>query len=395
MSAEKIRFPLIKPLAHNLFDIDAMQVYRRLRRHQHSTYFVGGCIRDMLLAKEPKDFDIVTSARPHQIRKIFSNSRLIGKRFLLVNVFFGAKIVEVTTFRRTPWKNGTPEKSEQLLLNRDNVFGTAQEDAMRRDFTINALLYDPAQRMVVDYVDGIDDLQQGKIRTIGDPYIRFGEDPVRIIRALKLQGRLNFEMVPETMDALKQCAGNLAQSAPNRILLEIEKILRGGSCLPCFETIASTSVFSIIAPDIEEIWQQDESRVLLQHMLTRLDQLPASKRYRLSSALLLTTLCYPLVDWQKNFRNGKVPSDCFCLRKIDSLAQSLNISKRLRHDISRILRLHCCLDKSVKKNRRRLRSMHLPDALDLQYLLMNGDKSKHDINDWRQANAPARHPQNR
>src|SRR5215813_11396872 len=185
-------------IARELIDADAEKILRRLRRNGHQAYLVGGCVRDLLLGRTPKDFDIATSATPQEIKDLFRNSRIIGRRFRLAHIFFGSKIIETSTFRANPREGLEPEEGEEILIRRDNVFGTAEEDARRRDFTINGLFYDIEAERVTDYVGGLADLEAHLVRTIGDPDIRFREDPVRILRAIKFAARLSFQMEPAT-----------------------------------------------------------------------------------------------------------------------------------------------------------------------------------------------------
>src|SRR5580658_758504 len=168
-------------------DADAAKVVRRLERSGFQAYLVGGCVRDLLLEGKPKDFDIATSARPEDVRAIFRNCRLIGRRFRLAHILFGSKVIEVATFRRSP-QTEAPEDDgaevlDDILIRSDNVFGDAHEDAIRRDFTINALFYDLDRREVLDWCGGMNDIAGRTIHTIGDPVVRFREDPVRILRA--------------------------------------------------------------------------------------------------------------------------------------------------------------------------------------------------------------------
>jgi poly(A) polymerase len=188
-------------------DPDALKVVNRLRQYGHQAYFVGGCVRDLLVGRQPKDFDVATSALPSEVRGIFRNCRLIGRRFRLAHVYFkGGKIVEVSTFRANPAEvvEETPappeegEEKEDLLINDDNVFGTAEQDARRRDFTINGLFYDVAEGRVIDFVGGLRDLRQQQVRTIGDPEVRMREDPVRILRAVRFACRLEFDIESRT-----------------------------------------------------------------------------------------------------------------------------------------------------------------------------------------------------
>ncbi len=201
-------------LSRRDIDSDALKVLYRLRQGNHIAYLVGGSVRDLLLGRRPKDFDIGTSAHPYQVKKLFRNCWIIGRRFRLAHVKFGQKVIEVATFRRQVQpgeeivQDGVPSPDHQVehppsatdgdphFLHRDNTFGTPEEDAFRRDFTINALFYDIATFSIIDYVGGLEDLRAGVVRSIGDPIVRFQEDPVRMLRAVALAARLDFALDP-------------------------------------------------------------------------------------------------------------------------------------------------------------------------------------------------------
>src|SRR6202048_2544952 len=201
------------PISRRDVDPDALRVLYRLRQYDHVAYLVGGSVRDLLLGRRPKDFDIGTSAHPYQVKKLFRNCWIIGRRFRLAHVKFGTKVIEVATFRRqvapgeevvqdgVPAPDPTTPEGEHLI-HRDNTFGTPEEDAFRRDFTINALFYDIATFSVIDYVNGLEDLRAGIIRSIGDPLVRFKEDPVRMLRAVALAARLDFTIDQPVLDAI-------------------------------------------------------------------------------------------------------------------------------------------------------------------------------------------------
>ncbi len=240
------------PIAKELIDADADKILRRLRRNGHAAFLVGGCVRDLLLGRTPKDFDIATSATPNEIKDLFRNSRIIGRRFRLAHIFFGQKIIETATFRSNP-REGLPiEEVEDILIRRDNVFGTAEEDARRRDFTINGLFYDIEAGEVTDYVGGLADLEARLVRTIGDPEIRFREDPVRILRAIKFAARLGFQMEPATYAALLAHRGEIPKCAPPRVLEEIYRLLRGGAARRSMELLLETGVAATLAPEL--VW---------------------------------------------------------------------------------------------------------------------------------------------
>src|SRR5512133_31547 len=205
-------------------DPDALRVLYRLRQADHLAYLVGGSVRDLLLGRRPKDFDIGTSAHPYQVKKLFRNCWIIGRRFRLAHVKFGSKVIEVATFRRqvAPGEEvvqdgvpapdpSTPEGEH--LIHHDNTFGTPEEDAFRRDFTINALVYDIATFSVIDYVGGLRDLEDRVVRAIGIPEERFQEDPVRMLRAVALASRLGFALDPPVATAIRTCRAEIARSA--------------------------------------------------------------------------------------------------------------------------------------------------------------------------------------
>src|SRR5215470_5720928 len=227
-------------------DPDADRVVRKLTRAGHKAYLVGGCVRDLLVAKKPKDFDVATSATPNEIKATFRNCRIIGRRFRLAHVFFGSKIIETSTFRANP----RDEADLDLLIRRNNVFGTETEDARRRDFTINGLFYDVEREEVIDHVGGLADLESKLIRTIGDPDIRFQEDPVRILRAIKFAARLDFEFEPATWRALLRWRGEISKCAPPRLLEEIHRLMRGGAARRSFELLVETGVLAVLSPHL-------------------------------------------------------------------------------------------------------------------------------------------------
>ena len=244
-----------RPIPISDIDPDAVKILRRLTRFNHTAYLVGGCVRDLLLDRHPKDFDIGTTATPRQVRRAFSNCRIIGKRFRLAHIYFqNGKIIEVATFRARDGDGDgdapTPPGGQDgdLLIRDDNIFGTPEEDALRRDFTINALFYDVNDENVLDHADGLGDLRRRLIRTIGDPEIRFREDPIRILRAIKFAARLDFEIEPGTLEALRQTRNLIPKAAPPRILEEINRFCRGGAARKSFEALRETGVFEV--PDL-------------------------------------------------------------------------------------------------------------------------------------------------
>jgi poly(A) polymerase len=240
-------------------DSDALKVMSRLQELGHTAFLVGGSVRDLLLGRRPKDFDIGTSAQPHQIKRGFRNCWIIGRRFRLAHVKFGTKTIEVATFRRNVPKD-EPESGGtdgDLLVQRDNVYGTPEEDAFRRDFTVNGLFYDSSDRSIIDYVGGLQDLETRVIHSIGDPVERFQEDPVRMLRAVVLAERLGFDMDPAVIAAIDEVGPHIRFSAPPRLMEEYFKILRSGYAEASFSGLARAGLIEHISPEMEEGLSED------------------------------------------------------------------------------------------------------------------------------------------
>lgn len=242
------------PISRKNIDADALKVLYRLYRSGHTAFLVGGGVRDLLIGRHPKDFDISTSARPGQVKKLFRNCWLIGRRFRLAHIHFrDHKIVEVSTFRAQPERGD--DGDEDLLVRQDNTFGTPEEDALRRDFTINGLFYDIASFSLIDYVGGVDDIEAGVIRTIGDPNVRFREDPVRMLRAIKFAARLDFAIEPETWEAICEHAEEITRCSTSRVVEEIARLLEGGASCRSLQLLKASGLLRIVLPEVFEYIQ--------------------------------------------------------------------------------------------------------------------------------------------
>src|SRR6476661_2727706 len=301
-------------------DIDpsALKVLYRLHEHNYIAYLVGGSVRDLLLQRRPKDFDIGTSAHPHQVKKLFRNCWIIGRRFRLAHVKYGNKTIEVATFRQNVAAsefalepdagiNGgveaplieaaseggrTPRRrAEDHLIQRDNTYGTPEEDAFRRDFTVNALFYDIGTFSIIDYVGGLEDLDARIIRCIGDPEVRFLEDPVRMLRAVVLAARLQFSIDEPVLDAIAVHRHEIARSAPARLVEEYYKILRSGHAKEAFTQLRATGLLKAITPELssaaDPVWT---SIAALDRYRAKFEDAPET----LTNAILAGTLLYPL-----------------------------------------------------------------------------------------------------
>ncbi len=233
---------------------EVLKVLYRLQRTGHLAYLCGGGVRDLLLGREIDDYDVATDAEPRRLKEVFGNCRLVGRRFRIAHIMFrGGKIIEVSTFR----KQGEEESSEEddgnsLLIRRDNTFGSPADDAFRRDFTINALYYDVADFSIIDYVGGREDLQSRLIRAIGDPDIRFQEDPIRILRGIRLAATLDFKVEESTWEAMKRQRYRILECAVSRIREEVMKILRRDPSHSGFDLLVRAGILEVVFPKLEE-----------------------------------------------------------------------------------------------------------------------------------------------
>jgi poly(A) polymerase len=294
------------PISRRDIDPDALKVLYRLQQFNHTAYLVGGSVRDLLLQRRPKDFDVGTDAHPYEIKKLFRNCWIIGRRFRLAHVRFGQKTIEVATFRRhilpgtenEPATTEPPEAAEvesaaDLQIRHDNTFGTPEEDAFRRDFTINALFYDIATFAIIDYVGGLQDLRDGLIRSIGDPRQRFQEDPVRMLRAVAFAARLGFRLDPPVVAAIREHRALIANAAPARLIEEYYKVLRSGSAEKTFRLLAEHGLLETITPELH----RGSAEEALWSALADLDRYRlrfAGIPEQLTNPILLGTLLVPL-----------------------------------------------------------------------------------------------------
>jgi len=287
----------------------ALNVCKELRADGFAAFVVGGAVRDLLLGKEPKDYDVATDATPEQVRDVFRRSRIIGRRFRIVHVMCGRETVEVTTFRgqAAPVDNDDDEeggadqrKNESGRLLRDNVFGTQFEDAVRRDFTINALYYDPTQQEVWDYLDGVQDLKRGLLRVIGDAETRYREDPVRMLRAVRLAAKLNFKLDAATQQPIRALA-NLLQDVPKaRLFDEMLKLFHSGHALASAHRIRDEGLHHGVLPLLDVILEQPMGKRFITLALQSTDERVNADK-PVSPAFLFASLMWHevLVTWKK------------------------------------------------------------------------------------------------
>ncbi|MCL1921489.1 MAG: polynucleotide adenylyltransferase PcnB [Kiritimatiellaeota bacterium] len=229
-------------------DSDALKVLRRLSDLGYTAYLVGGSVRDLLLGRTPKDFDVGTNASPTEIRGIFRNCFLIGRRFRLAHIVFGKKVIETSTFRRSPDEQDT---EYGLYQSEDNTFGTPEEDAKRRDFTVNGLFYDIKTFAVIDYVDGLRDLDKRVLRSIGDPNVRFREDPVRMMRAVRFAARLGFTIDRASRKAIQKHHADILNASPPRVCEEVYRLFIGNASSTAFRLLWEFGLLNDLLPNLD------------------------------------------------------------------------------------------------------------------------------------------------
>jgi len=347
-------------IPRRLVDPDAAKVIRRLNRHGHTAYLVGGGVRDLMLGRKPKDFDVATSARPYEVRDLFRNCRVIGRRFRLAHVLFsGGKVIEVATFRRDPSQHYEiikpklareiplcagpepvrliPAKTSitegddtDLLITNDNVFGEPHEDSIRRDFTINGLFYDLERGEVIDFVGGVADLEDHLLRTIGDPNVRFREDPVRILRAIKFSARLDMGLDPEVYDGMVRHRGDLRRAAAPRVLEELLRFLRGGAAHRSLFLSWDVGVLSEILPEVASFLDDDHGGAELTFgRLKAVDALAAEDRLPGDAVLLAAVLLGPIDEALEGVSDVPVAYEEF----VRELSLRLSLPRRLKDRI--------------------------------------------------------------
>lgn len=314
----------------------ALKVLYRLHKSGYHAYLVGGCVRDLMLGLHPKDFDVVTDATPEEIKAIFRNCRLIGRRFRLAHIVFGREIIEVATFRGhhepTPQnkiskKGSKSEQDEHGQLLRDNVFGSIEEDAERRDFSVNAMYYNIADFSVTDFANGVQALQNRSIDMIGDPEVRYREDPVRMLRAVRFAAKLDMHIGEATGSVIPELASLLANIPPARLFEEISKLFLSGEGLKTFQLLQEYKLFGELFPQTQPLLENPEGREyrLLETMLSNTDN-------RINSGLRITpAFFYAATLWycveervqQHIFDGGFNEHDAFNLAMTDVINRQL------------------------------------------------------------------------
>lgn len=284
---------------------NALKVLYRLKNAGYGAYLVGGGVRDLSLGREPKDFDIATDATPDDVKALFRNCRLIGRRFRLAHVHFGREIIEVATFRALhdgerstePAPGDQSRVVENGMIVRDNVYGSIEEDALRRDFTVNALYYNIEDFSVVDYVGGMDDLEHGAIRLIGDADVRYREDPVRMLRAVRFAVKLGFRIDESAAAPMREMAGLLGDIPPARLFEEVLKLFFGGQALETFELLRHHDLFRFLFPVTDDALDNDEHGQYMNFVSRALDNTDRriAEDRPVTPAFLFAALLWPAI----------------------------------------------------------------------------------------------------
>ncbi len=384
---------------HNIpqerIDSDALFVIDRLQKAGHIAYLVGGGVRDLLMGLYPKDFDISTSAKPEEVRRLFSNSLLIGRRFRLAHIRFGKKTFEVSTFR-------AGDTAEDSLILRDNIWGVPEEDVLRRDFTINGLFYDPQYKQVIDYVGGMQDIQHHFLRTIGDANIRFKQDPVRMIRLLKFRARFGFAIDERTWQALLDNYLEITKSSPARVVEELLRMLESGHSLSFFTLLEQTKMLAILMQTFDEECKNIGNKELLSylHIVDHFHKQHINEK--LDRTVLLAALIFPIIEKKLERISFEDVSFTTILKTAESILNPLfhqsfvQFTKRQRFLVEFILIMQQRFDLTLKTSKIRPRLLSHPEkniALQMLFLRSHNHELLRPLyTQWKEASRGEPHP---
>ena len=371
---------------------NALKVLYRLHQQGYQSFLVGGSVRDLLLGREPKDFDIATDASPEQVRKLFRNCRLIGKRFRLAHVYFKDEIIEVATFRRdNQEQNDKQQHSDHGVLLRDNVYGNLEDDVWRRDFTVNAIYYNIADFSLVDYTAGLKDINKGVLRIIGNPKQRYREDPVRILRAIRFAAKLSFTIAPEAAAPIPDFSPLLSTISNARLFDETCKLFLAGAAVDSFSLLRKHNLLHYLFPITEQCLQTQEWHQISDHFifnaLASTDQRVHENKPVMPAFLFAIMLWYPLQMYQSRYMKQGMPAHLAfekslyeCLKKQTPVTA---IPKRLVVMMREIWSMHHAL---IRRNKKRIISLlHHPRfraGYDFLLLTAEVEPGHQEIADW-------------
>ncbi len=284
---------------------NALKVLNRLNGSGFQAYIVGGSVRDLLLNKAPKDFDVATNATPNQIKNLFRNGRIIGRRFKLVHVLFHREIIEVATFRGHAALDESQQTNERGMLVRDNTFGSLDEDAWRRDFTINSLYYNVVDSSIIDFTGGVKDVQDKLIRMIGDPVTRYTEDPVRMLRAIRFSAKLHFNLAPETEAPFPEISALITHVSNSRLFDEMTKLYQCGNAETVQKLLMQYGLFQHLCPQTTALFNsQYPVNALLAIALENTDRRIQDDKPVTPAFLFAVILWFPMIERSKQLQNA-------------------------------------------------------------------------------------------
>lgn len=369
-------------LSRSQFDKRALNILYRLHEAGHEAYLVGGCVRDLLLDKHPKDFDVATSATPEEVKALFKNCRIIGRRFRLAHIYFGRHIIEVATFRANMEDSEHLQKRDGMLV-RDNLYGSIEEDAWRRDFSINALYYNIADFSLVDYVGGLKHIKRREIHILGDAKTRYREDPVRMLRAIRFAAKLNFKIGKDTANPIQECADWLEYVPPSRMLDELIKLFHSGHATDVYSLLKKHAVFEIILPASHNAMLDEPKKIdkLFTQLFKDTDSRIGENKTT-SPIYLFAALLWPAVIKLKNeiHANGELSHAQSLIEAGFQIMGDQNsissLPKRFQASIHQIWRLQFRLEKpSSRQLNRTLDNPRFRAGFDLLKLRASTDKT--------------------
>ena len=361
-------------------DPDALKVLYRLSSLGYTAYLVGGGVRDLLMGREPKDFDVGTSARPNEVKRAFRNCFLIGRRFRLAHVRFGEKVIETATFRQNSQTVGEIIEHAAEGPLEDNTFGTPETDAYRRDFTVNGLFYDIKDFSVIDWVGGMKDIEKKVIRAIGDPEIRFQEDPVRMMRAVKFSSRLGFRIERKTLAAMKKYHASILSASVPRVCEEVFRLFPYGHSAEAFRLMWETGMLGDLLPELSAYIdatggrRSPEWRYLA--VLDDYERMMSAKGFEVSNAMRAAVLMTGIA--RKDGKSGAGP------RTMQLMMKSLKVPKAVYFSAALLIESRVRLSVSPTKGKSRfIHNRDFLDALDYNRIVLRAEKrSEETLNEW-------------
>jgi poly(A) polymerase len=361
----------------------AIRTCETLQKGGYKAFVVGGGVRDSLLGLQPKDFDVATDATPEEVQVLFRRARIIGRRFKIVHVMFGRETIETSTFRAIQVDADTDEHGRVL---RDNVYGSQREDALRRDFTINALYYDPVADLVHDYLDGVVDLRARILRMIGDPATRYREDPVRMLRTVRFAAKLDFDVDPDTLAPVREMADLIGNVPSARLFDEMLKLLESGHALACVKRLRAEGLHHGLLPLLDVILEQPHGERFMEIALQDTDtRVRAGKS--VSPGFLFATLLWQLVSdrWRERREAGEhsIPALMQAMDSVlDEQAEKLAIQRRHIADMREIWGLQPRLEKAGRGAIRALEHLRFRAGFDFLLLRVRAGELPPDLGQW-------------